>query len=404
MADDPTTQAPETATGTAASGASTSAYLQLTQVRVPLEDAGAAFTIPDAMGRLPIVILPEQPFRIRNEFVIAGVIAVVVGVVLQLDNLAVRGGLIGIGVVSIFLGVFQSFIVAVPEGARALLLKAGRYDRTIGAGRHIVPPWIIVSHVVTIREIPFGALAVGVPTSDDVRVDVDLLLTFTVVAPDRFVFAISAPDFDQVCQAAAAEALRDLIRSKAAEELLDLKAADTDRLREAIGEAIAPYGAEVQRVVITRVRPPDEFMASREARRLASARREEQTEQFKLEERLQADRDALKRQKITAKRDRIDLEAANEALRLQRLEERLAAYPAASRQDVLDRRIEVAEALATNTRAMVQVGPGGDVADALILDNLGGDSARAPVPPAATRRRSSKGESASSSDRAAPTT
>jgi regulator of protease activity HflC (stomatin/prohibitin superfamily) len=222
-------------------------------------------------------VLPEQPFRIRNEFVIAGVIAVVLGVVLQLDNLAVRGGLIGIGVVSIFLGVFQSFIVAVPEGARALLLKAGRYDRTIGAGRHIIPPWIIVSHVVTVREIPFGALAVGVPTSDDVRVDVDLLLTFTVVAPDRFVFAISAPDFDQVCQAAAAEALRELVRSKAADELLDLAPADADRLRAAIGAAIAPYGAEVQRVVITRVRPPDEFMASREARRLAAARRDEQT-------------------------------------------------------------------------------------------------------------------------------
>jgi regulator of protease activity HflC (stomatin/prohibitin superfamily) len=385
MADDPTTQAP--ATADTAAGATTSAYLQLTQARVPLEDAGAAFTIRDAMGRLPIVVLPEQPFRIRNEFVIAGVIAVVLGVVLQLDNLAVRGGLVGIGVVSVFLGVFQSFIVAVPEGARALLL----YDKTIGAGRHIIPPWIIVSHVVTVREIPFGALAVGVPTSDDVRVDVDLLLTFTVVAPDRFVFAISAPDFDQVCQAAAAEALRELIRSKPADALLDLAPADADRLRTAIGAAIAPYGAEVQRVVITRVRPPDEFMASREARRLAAARRDEQTEQFKLEERLQTDRDALKRQRIAAKRERIELGAANEALRLQRLEERLAAYPAASRQDVLDRRIEVAEALATNTRAMVQVGPGGDVADALILDNLVEPPGRATAAPTQARRRSGKG-------------
>jgi regulator of protease activity HflC (stomatin/prohibitin superfamily) len=237
-----------------------------------------------------------------------------------------------------------------------------------------------------------------------VRVDVDLLLTFTVAAPDRFVFAISAPDFDQVCQAAAAEALRELIRSKAADELLDLAPADADRLRAAIGAAIAPYGAEVQRVVITRVRPPDEFMASREARRLAAARRDEQTEQFKLEERLQADRDALKRQRITAKRERIELGAANEALRLQRLEERLAAYPAASRQDVLDRRIEVAEALATNTRAMVQVGPGGDVADALILDNLVEPPGRAAAAPTQARRRSGKGAAGSPTDPDTPAT
>jgi regulator of protease activity HflC (stomatin/prohibitin superfamily) len=364
-------------------------YLQLTQARVPLDEAGEAFSVPDATGRLPIVVLPEQPFRIRNEFVIAGAIAIVVGIILDLDLVA-RTGLVAIGILSVFLGVFQSFLVAVPEGARALLLKSGKYDRTIGAGRHVVPPWIIVSHLVTVREIPFGALVVGIPTSDDVRVDVDLLLTFTITAPDRFVFAISAPDFDQVCQAAAADALRVLVRAKPAEAMLDLTAVDTDRLRAVIGEAIAPYGAEVQRVVVTRVRPPDEFMASREARRLAAARRDEQTEQFKLEERLQADRDALKRQRIAAKRERIELEAANEALRLERMEERLAAYPAASRQDVLDRRIDVAEALATNTRAMVQVGRGGDVAEALILDNLSGRPGSAGEIGSA-RRRGSKG-------------
>jgi regulator of protease activity HflC (stomatin/prohibitin superfamily) len=363
-------------------------YLQLTQARVPLDEAGEAFTVPDATGRLPIVVLPEQPFRIRNEFVIAGAIAIVVGVVLDLDLVA-RTGLIAIGILSVFLGVFQSFLVAVPEGAQALLLKSGKYDRTIGAGRHVVPPWIIVSHLVTVREIPFGALVVGIPTSDDVRVDVDLLLTFTIASPDRFVFAISAPDFDQVCQAAAADALRVLVRGKSADDMLDLSTVDTDHLRTVIGEAIVPYGVEVERVVVTRVRPPDQFMASREARRLAAARRDEQTEQFKLEERLQADRDALRRQRIAAKRERIELEAANEALRLQRLEERLAAYPAASRQDVLDRRIDVAQALATNTRAMVQVGQGGDVADSLILDNFAKstESAAVDVPP---RRRASR--------------
>jgi hypothetical protein len=72
------------------------------------------------------------------------------------------------------------------------------------------------------------------------------------------------------------------------------------------------------------------------------------------------------------------------------MEERLAAYPAASRQDVLDRRIDVAEALATNTRAMVQVGRGGDVAEALILDNLSGRPGSAGEIGSA-RRRGSKG-------------
>jgi len=280
--------------------------------------------------------------------------------------------------------------VPVPEGARALLLKSGRYHRTLGAGRHIVPPWIVVSHVVTVREIPFDALAAAVSTADDVRVDIDVLLTFTIDAPERFVFAISAPDFDQVCQASALDAIRLLVRTKRAGEILDLGVADTTALRTSIGAALAPYGVEVQRVVIVHVQPPLEFMASLESRRLASVRLDEQTEQHALEERLLADREALGRQQVAHQRERIELEAANEALRLQHLESRLAAYPNAANRDIEEQRIGVARSLAGNTRAMVQVGGNGDVADALIMHTLTDTPAVTPSPaPAKQPRRTS---------------
>ncbi|HET9755800.1 MAG TPA: SPFH domain-containing protein [Candidatus Limnocylindrales bacterium] len=364
--------------------------LQLTQARVPLDEAGEAFTVADPSGRLPIVVLPSQPFRIRNGFVIAGAVAIVVALVFDTD-IVVRGGLIGVGVIAIFLGVFQSFIVPVPEGARALLLRGGRYQRTLGAGRHVVPPWIVVSHVVTMREIPFDALAGAVSTADNVRVDVDVLFTFTIDAPERFVFAISAPDFDQVCQASALDAIRMLVRGKRAGEILDLSAEDTTTLRTVIGEALAPYGVVVQRVVIIHVQPPLEFMASLESRRLASVRLDEQTEQHALEERLLADRESLGRQRVAHQRERIELEAANEALRLQNLESRLAAYPNAARRDIEEQRIEVARALAGNTRAMVQVGGNGDVADALIMHTLTDTPPATPIPtPTRAPRRTSK--------------
>ena len=335
MADDPTTQV---LPAPAAVAAPVAIDAQLTQVRVPLDRAAEAFAVPDASGRLPIVVLPDQPFRIRNEFVIVGAILIVVGFVLDLE-LPLRGGLLGLGVIAVFLGVFQSFIVGVPEGAQALLLKGGRYWRTVGAGRHIVPPWIVVSHLVTIREIPFASAALGTPTSDDVRVDLELLLTFRITAPDQFVFAISAPDFDEVCLAATLEASRLLVRSKRSDEILDLADDDTATMRASIGEALAGYGVEIGRVVATGIHPPVEFMASRESRRLASVQRDEQTDRHALEERLLADRQALERQKVTAHREQIELEAANEALRLQHLEERLAAYPNAAQ---LGRRVRAA--------------------------------------------------------------
>lgn len=371
MSDDPNSEPASAAPPPAPTAvpATATPYLQLTQSRVALDDAGEAFTVPDESGRLPIVILPKQPLRIRNEFVIIGIIALAVAFLVDLE-LAVRSSLIGLGGLLVFLGVFQSFIVAVPEGARAMLLKSGRYWKTVGAGRHIVPPWIVVSHVVSVREIPFASMALDAPTRDDVRIDVDLLLTFTITAPERFVFAISAPDFDQVCQAACLDAIRVLVRSKRFDEILDLGEADTEQLRVAIGAAIETYGVEIKRVVVTNVQPPRAFMASRESRRLAAVQRDEQSDRHALQERLQADRDHLKRQSIAARQERIELEAANEALRLQHLEARLRAFPHAARHDVDQRRLDVAKALAGNTRAMVQVGPGGDVADALIVQTL----------------------------------
>src|SRR5262245_19081233 len=260
MADDVAAEAP--AAGSAAApptGAPPTEALaiQLTQVRVPLDEAAEALATPDPAGRLPIVVLPRHALRIRNELVIAGVIVLVLGVLLDLE-FAVRGGALGLGAVLIVLGVFQSFRVPVPEGSNAVLLRGGRFMKTLGPGNHWAPPWIIVSHIVTTRETPFDAPSLSIPTSDNVRTNVDILMTFKIAEPEKFVFSISAPDFDQVCQATCQENVRLLVRSKDSDDVLDMRDADTELLRTGIEASLATYGVHVVRVVITHVMPPRE--------------------------------------------------------------------------------------------------------------------------------------------------
>ena len=344
-------------------------YIQLTQARVPLDQADEAFGVPDATGRIPIVLLPSAPNRIRNSFLVAGIIVAIVGLILDVQ-LALRGGALVLGVLLVFLGVFRSFLVPVPEGSKAILLRRGRIDRTIGPGNHVIPPWIAVSHLVTTREIPFDVPVSEVPTQEGLRVSVDVLLTFRITRPEQFVFAISAPDFDQVCQAAGQDALRMLIRSTTAEHVLDLAGTESAQLAATTGHALAGYGVQVERVVILHIRPPDEFMRSLEGRRIASVQRDEEVERHALEQRRQEDRESLERQRVESRRELIEIEAANEALRLERLQERLAAYPQASRYDLESARLDVAKALAGNTRAMLQVGSGGDIASALVMRDL----------------------------------
>jgi regulator of protease activity HflC (stomatin/prohibitin superfamily) len=369
----PPAQAPPSTAGVVPVAAA-AAPAQLTQVRVPLEDTAAALATPDAIGRLPIVVLPRQALRIRNELVITGLVGVVVALVFNLD-LAVRGAVLAISGVLILLGVFQSFLVPVPEGSQAVLLRRARFDRTLGPGNHVVPPWIIVSHVVTTRETLFDSPAIEIPTKDNVRTNVDILLTFRIAAPERFVFSISAPDFDQVCQASCLEAVRLLVRDKDSDEILDIGDADAERIRASIGASLDRYGVEAVRVVVTHVLPPEEFIASREARRLATVQRAEEQEHHALALLRQADREVLERQRIAARREAIQLEAANEVARLERLERRIRDYPTAMHWDVETQRLDVARALAANTRAMVQVGPGPDVAAALLRHTLPEDGA-----------------------------
>src|SRR4029078_8150074 len=126
------------------------------------------------------------------------------------------------------------------------------------------------------------------------------------------------------------------------------------------------------RVVLPHVLPPVEFIASREARRLATLHRAEELEQHALAMLRQKAREEHARATIEARRKAIELEADNEVARLERLETRIRAYPNAMHWDVEGQRLDVARALGGDTRAMGQVGgaTGGDVAAALLQHTL----------------------------------
>lgn len=343
--------------------------VQLTQVRVPLNEAAQAFETPDPAGRLPIVLLAGPRSAVLREVFLIALILIAAGLLLDLAA-PVRTALIALGALLIFVAVFRSFLVRVPEGARALVIRSGRYHRTLGPGIFVLPLWIPVSHLVTAREIPFDVPAAEVPTSDGVRTDVDILLTFAIEQPELFVFSISAQDFDQVCQATSLDALRRLIRGIHSEAILDLAGAESEHLQEEIGRGLAAYGVRVRRVVLTHVRPPSQYLHSIEARRIAVVQRAEEVERLALEQHRQAGRDALDRQRVVAQRDIVDLEATNEQLRLGRLAARLEAYPDAARWDFESERLAVARALAGNSRAMLHVGDPSRVADALIFPDI----------------------------------
>jgi hypothetical protein len=141
---------------------------QLAQVRVPLEEAGAVFENRDASGRTPVVLVPLRNLRVRFDFLgIAGGL-LLFGIVTLLLNwsflLTVAG--FACALVLAALGLISAFFVRVPEGTSAMLVQSGRHLRVLAPGPHVVPPWIVVSHVVTRRQVPFALPRIEAPTDN----------------------------------------------------------------------------------------------------------------------------------------------------------------------------------------------------------------------------------------------
>jgi regulator of protease activity HflC (stomatin/prohibitin superfamily) len=367
-------------------------YAQLTQTQVPLDDAVDAFATRDDSGRIPIVVVPQQLNRIRNELVGLALLILIGGIAvgILLDNATLYIPVaVGLAIILFVFGIYRSFMVRVPEGVNGLLARGGRYVRTLGSGTHVIPPWIVVSHLVTRREIPFDVPVLEVPTQDNVRANVDILITFSITEPYEFVYSISADDFDQVFQAICQDSLRAMVRQITSDEVINLTHYDMEGLRDVLGSAVEAYGIKVMKINVTYAQPPVDFMQSQEARKLAVLQQAEQAERQALAQRRQTDEEALARQQVVAQVERerealqaqvqqaearrriVELEAEAEELRLAKLEERLAKYPHAATWEVEGLRLEIGRALAGNTRAILQVGSASDIVRTFLMrDNL----------------------------------
>jgi len=362
-------------------------YSQLTQKQVPLEEAADAFILKDENGRVPIIIMPTRPNRVNVEIMGLAVLLLIGGIIGRsylsdspLPELAVTASIL------VFLiGIYLTVRVRIPEGVNALLMAGGQYKRTIGSGPIFIPPWVAISHLITRREIPFDVPLVNAPTKDSVRANVDTLITFLITDPYRFVYSISANDFDQVFQAMCQDSLRLMIRQLTGEEVINLTRQDLNEVVESLNADVTPYGVSITRINITYAQPIDEFMQSLENRQLSIVQQAEEAERQALAKQRQANAAALARQKAIAdvgrdkellelalqkakaQRDVVAMDAEAEELRLAKLQERLDQYPEAMAFDVQTSELNIARALAGNSKAVLQIGSASDIVRTLLV-------------------------------------
>jgi regulator of protease activity HflC (stomatin/prohibitin superfamily) len=353
-------------------------YAQLIQTTATIADASELFASNDPAAAMPIVIVPRYQNRFFNPLMVTAAVAAIgaaaAGYWLEPRWIALA---IAIGaVVLAVLGIRWALVIMIPEGLQALLTHGGKYKRTVGAGYHTLPPWVIVSHLVTARAIPYAVLVRQSPTADLVRADMDGTITFVIEDAARFVFKTSTGAFDEILQATCQDALRATVRRRPAAEINDIGVAERDEMRQRITADVTGFGVTITNVNITRARLPEPFMQSQEARQLAILQQAEQAEQQTLALRRLTDRTVLARQEIVAEveRQRETLRGAvlQAEIRRQVAEmdtETLQHYPEAVRLELQRARLEIGKALAANSRAIVRVAGMSDFEQLIALDD-----------------------------------
>lgn len=134
----------------------------------------------------------------------------------------------------------------------------------IEPGLHWMPPYYRIAYVVSKQAATYDAPVALCPTSDDVRVNVDLVVVFSVCNPSEFIYRLGAANFDDFLHGAVDEGIRMLVRKESHKTVYSLRGDRADFMLEMLNDKFKNAGIKFTDVKVTTVWLPDELADSLE--------------------------------------------------------------------------------------------------------------------------------------------
>mmetsp|Transcript_70301 Transcript_70301/g.128751 ORF Transcript_70301/g.128751 Transcript_70301/m.128751 type:complete len:436 (-) Transcript_70301:126-1433(-) len=150
-----------------------------------------------------------------------------------------------------------SMVMTVPEGVFCLMQKFGRDVGDAAPGLHFKPAYWRVAYVVTKQACTYDAPVAFCPTADDVRVNVDVVVVFSIVRPYDFIYRLGAKNFDEFLSGTVDEAIRMLVRKQDHRTVYSLRGDRADELLKTLNGKFNAMGVNFSDVKITAVWLPD---------------------------------------------------------------------------------------------------------------------------------------------------
>src|SRR5918994_5909405 len=143
----------------------------------------------------------------------------------------------------------------VPQARAGVVERLGRYSRTLTPGLTIVVPFVDrIRDMIDLREQVVSFAPQPVITEDNLVVQIDTVLYFTITDPKSVTYEVANPL--QAIEQLTVTTLRNVIGGMTLEETLTSRDSINAALRVVLDEATGRWGIRVNRVELKSVEPP----------------------------------------------------------------------------------------------------------------------------------------------------
>src|ERR671934_183715 len=171
-------------------------------------------------------------------------------------------------IVALVLVLFALFVAAktvriIPQARAGVVERLGRYNRTLEPGLTIVVPFVDkVKPLIDLREQVVSFPPNGVITEDNVTVNIDTVLYFTITEAKSATYEVANPL--QAIEQLTVTTLRNVIGDLTLEETLTSRDDVNTKLRVVLDEATGKWGIRINRVEIKAIEPPSSIQEAME--------------------------------------------------------------------------------------------------------------------------------------------
>mmetsp|Transcript_81492 Transcript_81492/g.143917 ORF Transcript_81492/g.143917 Transcript_81492/m.143917 type:complete len:420 (-) Transcript_81492:84-1343(-) len=153
----------------------------------------------------------------------------------------------------------------IPTGCFCLMQKWGKDTGFGKPGGQFSAPWERVAYIVTQKSQAYNAPVLACPTSDNVRVSMDVVVTFNIRDAKQFVYNLGAVHFDQLLSGAVDEGIRYLVRHRTHANIRSLQGSRALELNTMLNNKFDNCGVSFSNCMITSIELPRDLLQSLEA-------------------------------------------------------------------------------------------------------------------------------------------